>query len=105
MVQRASRAFRGIPSAATLMQYSEDNDLHVYGHVLVWHSQTPAWFFQDDAGVAAHDERSGQAVPARPTARSHLQYRRELSTAYGEFGGGNPLVAFDVVNEVVVRQR
>ena len=36
--------------AIELMDFARDNDIRFYGHVLVWHGQTPAWFFQDAAG-------------------------------------------------------
>lgn len=41
------RTFRPHEQALAVMDFARDNDLRVYGHVLVWHSQTPAWFFQD----------------------------------------------------------
>ncbi|MEK8226577.1 endo-1,4-beta-xylanase [Oerskovia sp. M15] len=31
------------------MTFAQAQDLAVYGHTLVWHSQTPEWFFQDEA--------------------------------------------------------
>jgi GH35 family endo-1,4-beta-xylanase len=33
--------------ADTLVQFGQDNDMRVFGHCLVWHSQTNPWFFQD----------------------------------------------------------
>jgi GH35 family endo-1,4-beta-xylanase len=33
--------------ADTLVQFGQDNDIKVFGHCLVWHSQTNPWFFQD----------------------------------------------------------
>ncbi len=30
--------------------FGEENDLFIIGHTLVWHNQTPAWFFQDESG-------------------------------------------------------
>lgn len=35
------RTFRPHDQALALMDFARDNDLRVYGHVLVWHSQTP----------------------------------------------------------------
>ncbi len=59
----ADRTFRTNPEATTLMDYADENDLDVYGHTLVWHSQTPAWFFTDDGRHPAHHERGRQAGP------------------------------------------
>ncbi len=36
--------------ADALVQFSEANDIQVFGHNLVWHNQTADWFFQDDHG-------------------------------------------------------
>src|SRR5690606_20193131 len=39
----ADRTFRMHPEAIAVMDFAQANDLRVYGHVLLWHSQTPAW--------------------------------------------------------------
>jgi endo-1,4-beta-xylanase len=33
-----------------LMELGKKNNMSVIGHTLIWHSQTPRWVFQDDAG-------------------------------------------------------
>jgi endo-1,4-beta-xylanase len=90
------------PEATALMDFAQANDLQVYGHVLVWHSQTPEWFFQDDAGAPLPATDEGRAV-LRERLRAHVfGIAENLSTDYGPFGSDtNPLAAFDVVNEVV----
>ncbi|MBF0815050.1 endo-1,4-beta-xylanase [Microbacterium paludicola] len=98
----AERNFRVHPEAAALMDFAQQNDLDLYGHVLVWHSQTPAWFFQDEAGQPlAADEAGKQAL--RDRLRTHIfAVAESLSDTWGAFGSDtNPLTAFDVVNEVV----
>ena len=96
----AARNFGIHEQAAALMQYSKDNDLAVYGHVLVWHSQTPAWFFQNAEGAALTTSEADKQV-LRDRLHDHIFNVAESLSAYGKFGDGNPLVAFDVVNEVV----
>lgn len=98
----ADGVFTPHAEADTLMQFAQDNDLSVYGHTLVWHSQTPAWFFQDDAGAALTDSDADQQI-LRDRMRTHIfAVAEHLSDTYGEFGSDtNPLYAFDVVNEVV----
>ncbi|MDM8084450.1 endo-1,4-beta-xylanase [Cellulomonas cellasea] len=88
--------------ADALMKYSQDNDLRMYGHVLVWHSQTPDWFFQDSAGAPLPATPAGQQI-LKDRLRDHIfNVAEHLSDEYGEFGSAtNPLVAWDVVNEVV----
>lgn len=88
--------------ADALMDFAQANDLRVYGHVLVWHSQTPAWFFQDAAGLPlAADDAGKQAL--RERLRTHIfDVAGYLADRYGPFGSDtNPLAAIDVVNEVV----
>ncbi|WP_309068756.1 endo-1,4-beta-xylanase, partial [Microbacterium sp.] len=95
-------SFRIHPEAAALMNFARDNDLGLYGHVLVWHSQTPAWFFQDDSGRPLGTDDSAKQV-LRERMRTHIFAVAEtLAAEYGAFGSDtNPLTAFDVVNEVV----
>lgn len=96
-----NRQFRPHPEAIALMDYAAANDLRVYGHVLVWHSQTPAWFFQDGAGAPLTDSEVDKQV-LRDRLRAHIfAIAQWMATEYGEFGAGNPVVAWDVVNEVV----
>ncbi len=98
----ADHTFRPHAEATALMDFAAANDLRVYGHVLVWHSQTPDWFFQDDAGTPLTADTAGQAV-LRERLRTHIfDVAGYLADTYGEFGSDtNPLVAWDVVNEVV----
>jgi len=98
----ADKNFREHPEATALMQFAQDNDLRVYGHTLVWHSQTPDWFFQHDDGTALTSSAADQDI-LRQRLHDHItNVAKDLSDNYGLFGSEtNPLVAFDVVNEVV----
>ncbi|MFD2027986.1 endo-1,4-beta-xylanase [Promicromonospora aerolata] len=98
----ADGTLRRHPEATALMDFAQAHDQRVYGHVLAWHSQTPDWFFQDDAGEPLAADEAGRTV-LRERLRAHVfGIAENLSTDYGPFGSDtNPLVAFDVVNEVV----
>jgi len=98
----AQRTFRPHDQALALMDFARDNGLHVYGHVLVWHNQTPAWFFQDSAGQPLTTSAEHQQL-LRDRLRTHVfAVAQSLSQRYGLFGSAtNPLYAFDAVNEVV----
>ena len=37
-----------LKQAASMLKFCEDNNLDLRGHVLVWHSQTPDWFFKEN---------------------------------------------------------
>lgn len=97
----AAGTFRRNPEATTLMDFAQEHDLRVYGHTLMWHSQTPAWFFQD-GGRDLTDSPADQEI-LRQRLHDHVfAVAADLAGAYGPFGSDtNPLVAFDVVNEVV----
>ena len=97
-----TRAFRIHPEAEAVMDFAQDNGTRVYGHTLVWHSQTPAWFFQHADGTPLTNSPDDQAI-LRDRLHDHIfDVAETLSTMYGPFGSStNPLVAWDVVNEVV----
>ncbi len=98
----ASKTFGLSADAKALMDFAAANGTRVWGHTLVWHSQTPAWFFQRDDGTALTSSDADKAI-LRTRLHDHIfNIAKSLSDAYGKFGSGtNPLVGFDVVNEVV----
>ncbi|ADG73551.1 Endo-1,4-beta-xylanase [Cellulomonas flavigena DSM 20109] len=111
----AERNFRIDPQATAIMDAAAANDLRVYGHVLVWHSQNagqtdasgdtpanPGWFFLDESGAVLTSSADDQAI-LRERLRTHIfAIAENLHDTYGDFGSEtNPLVAWDVVNEVV----
>jgi endo-1,4-beta-xylanase len=61
--------------------------MFIVGHTLVWHNQTPAWFFQNEAG----EPNSPQAQIER--MRAHIE------AVAGRYKGR--VHAWDVVNEVI----
>ncbi|MCM0641217.1 endo-1,4-beta-xylanase [Cellulomonas wangsupingiae] len=110
------RSFRMNPVARTLMDTAVAEDLRVYGHVLVWHGQnpgqvdanddgiptTPGWmFYGDDGELLTSSTEDRATLSAR--MRTHIfSVAEALSDEYGLFGSDtNPLVAWDVVNEVI----
>lgn len=95
------RNLRIHPQAAAIMDFADDRNLDVYGHTLVWHNQTPAWFFQTAAGQPLSTSDADRAI-LRDRMRTHIfGVARLLAERDGLFGADNPLTAFDVVNEVV----
>jgi endo-1,4-beta-xylanase len=73
--------------ADQVVEFGEKHGMFIVGHTLVWHNQTPAWFFQDESGkpnsTAAQIERM----------RSHIE------AVAGRYKGR--VHAWDVVNEVI----
>src|SRR5665648_438555 len=100
-----AQTFDPDPQAAALMTYAQANDLRLYAHTLLWHSQTPAWFFQNADGEPLTDSADDQQF-MRDRLRTHIfDVAQYLSTGWGLFGSAtNPLVGVDVVNEVISDQ-
>jgi endo-1,4-beta-xylanase len=98
----ASHNFRMSVDTRALMDFAAANNIRVYGHTLVWHQQTPDWFFQHDDGTPLTNSPADQDI-LRTRLHDHIyNIAQTLSDQYGLFGSAtNPLVAFDVVNEVV----
>ena len=88
-----------------ILQTAYDNGLGLRGHTLLWHSQTPAWFFgiDYDADEDAVDE---DTMDARidfyvSTVMDHvMQKEKEVAGETGKI-----VYAWDVVNEYLHRGR
>jgi GH35 family endo-1,4-beta-xylanase len=81
-----------------LLTYADTTGVQVYGHVLVWHSQTPAWFFKD----GTRDLTSSPADQAllRSRMAAHIKAIADhVDARYPD--GDSPIWAWDVVNEVI----
>ncbi len=69
------------------VEFGEKHDLFIVGHTLIWHNQTPSWFFQDANGQ-----------PNTPEAQKEV-LRRHIEKVAGRYQGR--IHAWDVVNEVI----
>jgi len=74
-------------NADTLVKYAEDNKKKLRGHVLIWHSQTPGWFFPSTG--------TGEARKAK----LYENMEKHIKTVFEHFGG--QIDSWDVCNEVV----
>ena len=73
--------------ADAFVDFAERHNMFTIGHTLVWHNQTPDWFFVDESGKS----RTGEQL----TARMH-EYVKAVA---GRYAGR--VDAWDVVNEVI----
>lgn len=73
--------------ADEFVEFGKKNNMFIIGHTLVWHNQTPDWFFQDENGKP----KSKEAVAER--------LREHIKTVAGRYAG--KVDAWDVVNEVM----
>ncbi|MDR6734410.1 endo-1,4-beta-xylanase [Sphingobacterium sp. 2149] len=68
--------------------FGEKNKMQIIGHTLIWHSQTPDWFFVDKNGK----EVSRDVLIARMQKHIHTVVSRYKGRVYG----------WDVVNEAIL---
>jgi endo-1,4-beta-xylanase len=73
--------------ADAYVEFGKKNNMFIIGHTLVWHNQTPAWFFQEENGKL----KSKEAVAER--------LQEHIKTVAGRYAG--KVQAWDVVNEVI----
>jgi len=73
--------------ADAFVDFGEKHDTFIIGHTLVWHNQTPEWFFQDEKGN-----------PNTPEAQIE-RMRSHIEAVAGRYAGR--VHAWDVVNEVI----
>ena len=73
--------------ADAFVEFAQKNNMFTVGHTLVWHNQTPAWFFKNDQQQAN--------TPEQQLARMEAH----IKTIAGRYQG--KVDAWDVVNEVI----
>jgi GH35 family endo-1,4-beta-xylanase len=73
--------------ADKIMNFAKENKLLLRGHTLVWHNQTPSWFFMDD---------KGNFVDSTTMYKRMEKYMTEVMT---HFKGS--VYCWDVVNEAI----
>jgi endo-1,4-beta-xylanase len=73
--------------ADAFVAYGEQHGMFIIGHTLVWHNQTPAWFFVDAAGKPNTSEAQIERM------------RQHIEAVAGRYAGR--VHAWDVVNEVI----
>ena len=96
-------SFRIHPEARSILDFAVEHDMSVFGHVLVWHSQTPDWFFSyEDSAQEMAPTAENQAEMVRRIWEYTGIVARGLAAEYGLFGSDeNPINSYEVANEVV----
>jgi endo-1,4-beta-xylanase len=74
--------------ADQFVQFGVDNNMHIVGHTLIWHSQAPHWFFADENGNDVSPEVLKQRM------------KDHIFTVVGRYKG--KVHGWDVVNECIV---
>lgn len=74
-------------AADAFVEFGKKNNMFIVGHTLVWHNQTPAWFFQNEDGKPKTKEEVKERL------------REHIKVIAGRYAG--KVNAWDVVNEVI----
>ncbi len=82
-----------LKQAADMLQFCVDNDLPLRGHVLVWHSQTPDWFFKEN-----FDANGAWVTPEIMDQRLENYIKNVMDAIATQYPDLN-VYAWDVVNE------
>ncbi|MDR1812482.1 MAG: endo-1,4-beta-xylanase [Candidatus Fibromonas sp.] len=80
-------------SARAILKFCEDNNIPVRGHTLVWHSQTPGWFFRENFNA------SGAVVSKAVMNQRMESYIKNMFALIAKDFPKLNLYAYDVVNE------
>jgi endo-1,4-beta-xylanase len=70
------------------VEFGIQNNMHIVGHTLIWHSQAPRWFFTDSDG----NEVSAEVLKER--------MKKHIYTVVGRYKG--KIHGWDVVNEAIL---
>lgn len=73
--------------ADEFVAFGKEHNMFIVGHTLVWHNQTPDWFFKNENGAAKNSQQQIERM------RQHIQ------VIAGRYAG--KVDAWDVVNEVI----
>ncbi|MBZ9631697.1 endo-1,4-beta-xylanase [Salegentibacter sp. LM13S] len=73
--------------ADELVNFGEENNMHIHGHTLIWHSQAPDWFFVDEDGNTVSKEILTQRM------------KEHIHMVVGRYKGR--IHSWDVVNEAI----
>lgn len=74
--------------ADKFVEFGEQNNMHIHGHTLIWHSQAPDWLFEDKEGNTVSKEVLIQRM------ENHIQ------TVVTRYKGR--VNSWDVVNEAII---
>lgn len=84
-----------LKNAAAIFEFCTNHNIGVRGHTLVWHSQTPVWFFKENF------DANGNWVTSSVMDKRMESYIRNMFAAIKEQYPALNLYAYDVANECI----
>ncbi|MBR0485938.1 MAG: endo-1,4-beta-xylanase [Oscillospiraceae bacterium] len=82
-----------LKQASAMLKFCEENHLDLRGHVLVWHSQTPDWFFKEN-----YDANADFVSPEIMDKRMENYIKNVMDAIKTQYPNLN-VYSWDVVNE------
>ena len=97
---KVPKQLAGTNNLKTYLTIAYDNNLKIRGHVLVWHSQTPKWFFCEDFNPSGKlTDKDTMRARQEWYIKSVLEYVKSWEDKYAN--GQRVIIAWDVVNEAI----
>jgi endo-1,4-beta-xylanase len=78
------------------LAFARDNNIAMRGHTLVWHEQTPLWFFKED-----YSREDGAEFVSREVMLERLENYIKAVLEYCQENFPGVIYAWDVVNEAI----
>ncbi len=95
---KVPESLAGFTRLSQILEIARDNKMKMRGHVLVWHGQTPDWFFKKN-----YNSNEGYVDKAEMTARQewYIKSVLEFVKSWEDInnGGKRIIITWDVVNE------
>ena len=85
-----------LASASSILNFARDNNIPVRGHVLIWHQQTPTWFFKENY------DPEGEWVSKEKMLIRMENYIKNVFAAVKKEYPDVEFYAWDVVNECLL---
>ncbi len=85
-----------LSAARSILNFARDNNIPVRGHVLIWHQQTPTWFFKENY------DADGEWVSEEKMLVRMENYIKNVFAAVEEEYPDVDFYAWDVVNECIL---
>ncbi len=85
-----------LASASSILHFAQENHIPVRGHVLIWHQQTPTWFFKENY------DPDGEWVSKEKMLVRMENYIKNVFSAVEKEYPDVEFYAWDVVNECLL---
>ncbi len=97
-IYQVPSSLAGFGRLSQILQIAKDNKMLMRGHVLVWHSQTPDWFFKQDYNASKpYVDKAEMTARQEWYIKSVLEFVKNWEEINND--GKHIIITWDVVNE------